>query len=103
MDESESGCAEHSDRPQQNPGKTNLEEDISDSAKDEERLQADRATIDLPDVRDIPGQENVHVPPLGELADTTISSDDEEGKGIFDADQEEGPVDTMDRGKIEDE
>lgn len=88
----------NSDRLQKNSNKINLEEDIHDSARDEERLKADTASIDLPDVTDIPGQENVHVPPLGELADTTASSDDEEGKGIFDADQEEGPINTMNRG-----
>ena len=86
-----------------NPDKINLEEDIHDSPQDEEKLQADRAVFDLPDVSDIPGQENVHVPPLGELADSTISSDDEEGKGIFGDDQEEGPVNTMQRGNDEDE
>jgi hypothetical protein len=57
--------------------------DLTDSKRDQERLQPDETTIDLPDVSDIPGQEHVHVPPLGELADTTISSDDEEGKGLF--------------------
>ena len=40
--------------------------------------------MDLPDTKDIPGQENIIPPPLGELADTTISSDDEEGVGILD-------------------
>lgn len=83
----------NSDRLQKNPGKVNLEEDIRDSARDEERLRPDTASIDLPEVTDIPGQENVHVPPLGELSDTTASSDDEEGEGIFNSDQEEGPVD----------
>jgi hypothetical protein len=58
--------------------------DIHDSPRDEERLKRDEAIIDLPEVRDIPGQEHIHVPSLGELADTTISSDDEEGAGILD-------------------
>lgn len=58
--------------------------DITDSPRDIERLRPDESTIDLPEVRDIPGQEHVHVAPLGELADTTISSDDEEGAGILD-------------------
>lgn len=93
----------NSDRLQKNTDKINLDEDIHDSTRDEERLKPDRATIDLPEVKDIPGQENVHVPPLGELADTTISSDDEEGKGIFDDDQEEGPTNTMQRGNSENE
>jgi len=52
--------------------------DIQDSKSDEERLKPEVTTIELPDVKDIPGQEHVHPPSLGELADTTISSDDEE-------------------------
>ena len=59
-------------------------QDISDSPRDTEKLRADEGTIDLPEVKDIPGQEHVRVPPLGELADTTASSDDEEGVGILD-------------------
>lgn len=39
--------------------------------------------INLPEVSDIPGQENIHPPYLGEMADTTIASDDEEGLGLF--------------------
>lgn len=53
--------------------------DLTDSPSDEARLQGDTAVLELPDVSDIPGQENVHPAPLGPLADTTISSDDEEG------------------------
>jgi hypothetical protein len=60
--------------------------DLPDSPQDRERLQPEETIIELPDVKDIPGQEFVHVPPLGELADTTISSDDEEGVGLFDDD-----------------
>lgn len=58
--------------------------DLSDSEDDKKHMQSEKATLDLPEVKDIPGQE--HVRPLlnGELADTTISSDDEEGKGILD-------------------
>ncbi|RYE00619.1 MAG: hypothetical protein EOP50_03450 [Sphingobacteriales bacterium] len=58
--------------------------DVHDSPRDAEKLRPDEATIELPDVQDIPGQEFVHAPPLGELGDTTISSDDEEGKGLLD-------------------
>jgi hypothetical protein len=58
--------------------------DLQDSARDVERLKRDETIIDMPEVRDIPGQEHIHVPALGELADTTISSDDEEGVGILD-------------------
>jgi hypothetical protein len=63
--------------------------DLSDSKHDQERLRPDEATIDLPDVKDIPGQEFVQVPPLGMMADTTISSADEEGEGLFEDDEED--------------
>jgi hypothetical protein len=63
--------------------------DLKDSEHDEERLQPDEATIDLPDVKDIPGQEFVQAPPLGMMADTTISSADEEGEGLFEDDEED--------------
>ena len=64
-------------------------DDITDSARDQERLKADEANLDLPDVKDIPGQEFIHVPRMGEMADTTISSDDEEGVGLFQDDEED--------------
>ncbi len=57
--------------------------DLPDSEKDQAKLQPEEAILDMPDVKDIPGQENIHVPELREMADTTISSDDEEGIGIF--------------------
>jgi hypothetical protein len=62
----------------------NLTTDLPDSERDKEELKQEETTIDLPDVKDIPGQENIHVPDLREMADTTIASDDEEGAGIFD-------------------
>lgn len=64
--------------------KKELTKDIQDSFRDQQRLKPDNATLDLPEVRDIPGQEHIKVAPLGDLADITISSDDEEGKGILD-------------------
>lgn len=67
----------------------NLTSDIHDSEKDKAKLEPEERTIDLPDVKDIPGQENIHVPELREMADTTISSDDEEGVGIFGEDEAE--------------
>jgi hypothetical protein len=48
----------------------------------------DKKTIDLPDVSDIPGQEHVKAPRLGELADTTSSSADEEGDDVLDQDDD---------------
>lgn len=62
----------------------NAKTDLTDPPRDQERLRGDEAIIDLPEVKDIPGQEHVHVPSLGELADTTASSDDEEGVGLLD-------------------
>lgn len=58
-------------------------EDLPDNPHDAERLQPETTIIDLPDVEDIPGQENVRPMPIGELSDTTIASDDEEGIGLF--------------------
>ena len=54
----------------------------------------DKKTIDMPDVQDIPGQEHVRPPRLGELEDTTASSADEEGEedddlGFDDSDERE--------------
>ena len=60
--------------------------DLPDSPQDREKLKPEETIIDLPDVSDIPGQENIIVPPLGELADTTISSADEEGDDLFEED-----------------
>jgi hypothetical protein len=68
--------------------------DITDSIRDSKRIQNKESVIDLPEVRDIPGQEHVHVLPLGEMADTTISSDDEEGIGLLDILNEAGENET---------
>ncbi len=43
----------------------------------------DKNTIDLPETGDIPGQEHIRPPRLGEFADTTASSADEEGDDIL--------------------
>lgn len=63
--------------------------DIKDSEKDAKKLQQDKAVLDLPDVKDIPGQENINIPNFKEMADTTISSDDEEGSGLFGEDEKD--------------
>jgi hypothetical protein len=79
--------------PQERP----VRGDLTDPQRDQDRLRPDETTIDLPEVRDIPGQEHIHVAPLGELADTTISSDDEEGVGLLDGlnEEDEEPEITM--------
>jgi hypothetical protein len=46
-------------------------------------MKSDEVIIDLPEVKDIPGQEHVRPMPLGELADTTISSADEEAVDLL--------------------
>jgi hypothetical protein len=48
----------------------------------------DKNTMDLPEVSDIPGQEHVKPPRLGELGDTTASSADEEGDDILEGKDE---------------
>jgi hypothetical protein len=63
--------------------------DLPDSEKDKEEMRSEETFIDLPDVKDIPGQEFVNAPPLGALGDITIASDDEEGVGVFDLDDSE--------------
>ncbi len=75
------------DRSSNDPARDRM--DLTDPERDQERLQSDEATIDLPDVKDIPGQEFIQVPPLGMMADTTISSADEEGEGLFEDDEED--------------
>lgn len=54
------------------------ESDLPDTAADEQKLQPDTATINMPDVKDIPGQEHVRPPKMKSFGDTTISSSDEE-------------------------
>jgi len=56
--------------------------DLSESKRDKELLKPDKATLDRPEVTDMPGQEHVRPLPPGEMADTTISSADEEGKEL---------------------
>ena len=63
--------------------------DLQDSKDDIEHMQPEETMIDLPEVKDIPGQEHVRPMPSGEMADTTISSAGEEGKGIIGLEDEE--------------
>ena len=52
--------------------------------KNKKQKKTDDTVIDMPEVRDIPGQENIRPPRVGEMEDTTISSADEEGEGLLD-------------------
>ena len=85
MEDNRSKPTERGNREQNNGNewRSSRPNDLPDSASDKEKLQPEETYIDLPDVKDIPGQEFVNAPPAGMLADTTISSDDEEGRGIF--------------------
>lgn len=57
--------------------------DLFESANDKNHLEPDQAILDLPDVKDIPGQEHVRPLPAGEMADITISSADEEAEDLL--------------------
>lgn len=74
------------DDQHRNENRRGWNEDLPDSDSDREKLKAEETFIDLPDVKDIPGQEFVNAPPAGMLGDTTIASDDEEGPNVFDRD-----------------
>ena len=77
-DKSKFNTGDEMKRQPDETGKMDRSEDLTDSPRDRERLASDEAVLDLPELSDIPGQENISVPPLGELGDTTASSDDEE-------------------------
>ena len=70
--------------------------DLSESEKDKQHLQPDVVTLDLPEVKDIPGQENIRPPRMSVYADTTISSSDEEGDDLFDDDEENDDEENID-------
>ena len=68
--------------------------DSTAANRNKEKLGQDESFIEMPEMKDIPGQEHIEnagVP--GELADTTISSDDEEGvsggKDLLSPDEED--------------
>ncbi|WP_343673580.1 hypothetical protein [Chitinophaga sp.] len=59
--------------------KTKRTTDIQDSKHDQERMKGENTVIDLPEVKDIPGQENVQPLPDDTGTVPTPASDDEEG------------------------
>ncbi|HZH64011.1 MAG TPA: hypothetical protein VEY10_03900 [Flavisolibacter sp.] len=73
--------------------KSSVPNDLPDNPRDAKELEAEEVIMDLPDVKDIPGQEFVQVPQIGEMADTTISSDDEEGINVIGLNDDEGDAD----------
>lgn len=52
--------------------------------KSEKEAKDKDITIDMPEVKDIPGQEHIKPPRIREMIDTTVSSSGEEGEGILD-------------------
>lgn len=75
--------------------------DLPDSENDKLHLQPEETIIELPDVEDIPGQEHIKVPFFNEFVDTTISSDGEEGVGIFDQEKIESNVSETERSLLQ--
>ena len=69
------------------PKKINPDADLPESEDDKKQLEPEEATIDLPEVKDIPGQEHIKVPRMKEFVDTTASSADEEGDELFAEDE----------------
>lgn len=63
--------------------RSSVQNDLLDSPADQRKLEGEEATLDLPGVKDIPGQEHVIAPSLGELGDTPIASSDEEGDRVI--------------------
>jgi hypothetical protein len=70
--------------------KSSVPNDLPDNPRDAKEMEPEEIVMDLPDVKDIPGQEFVHVPRMGEMADITIASDDEEGANIIGLNDDDG-------------
>jgi len=85
-----------------NSPKDRLSDEI-DSQRDKEELREKPASIDIPDAHEIPGQEDFTPAPLGEVADTTISSADEEGDEAFDENLDEEILDSPDSNVSDEE
>lgn len=79
--------------PDQSAGITNKKpvshQDLTDSPEDEAKMREEEVTLDLPEVKDIPGQEHIRVPKMREFSDITASSDDEEGRSVLDDKEDE--------------
>jgi hypothetical protein len=71
-----------------NERKNEIRSDLPETDNDKKKLQPDEATLDLPEVKDIPGQEHIRPFLPGEMADTTISSADEEANDLLDTDED---------------
>jgi hypothetical protein len=78
------------------PKKIKTDTDLQESENDKKHLAPEKARLDVPDVGDIPGQENIKIPRMKEYQDITASSADEEGDELFQDDlfdEESGDID----------
>lgn len=74
--------------------------DLRDSTDDAEHLQNEETILDLPDVKDIPGQEYINIPNMDEFKDETTSSDDEEGRNVWTTESETDDVITDESSNV---
>jgi hypothetical protein len=81
----------------------NTQTDLIDSDKDKQKMEPETVILDLPEVKDIPGQEHIRPIPLNGLGDVTASSADEEGDGLLDDEDEEDELDDADVTPLEKE
>lgn len=80
--------------------------DEIDSPRDREKmkdLDDQPSDFDIPDAYEIPGQEDFTPAPLGEMADTTISSADEEGEEAFEENLDEEIMNSPDSNVSDEE
>lgn len=66
-----------------NKATSNKLSDEIDSKEDREKMEPETVEINIPDAKEIPGQENITPMPAGEMGDITASSADEEGDNLF--------------------
>ena len=73
------------DNKKEKPGKQAESKEIISPAKESKATENNNDIImDMPEVKDIPGQENIRPPRMREMMDITPSSSDEEGEGLLD-------------------
>jgi hypothetical protein len=80
-----------------------LHSDITDSPEDQEKLKADEAILNLPELKDIPGASRSGKNDALRPGDTTISSADEEGDDILeDNELEDSDVSPLEKQLLRD-
>ena len=84
------------------PAKNQLSDQI-DSPHDRKELLEKATSIDIPDVHEIPGQEDFNPAPPGEIADTAIASADEDDDSAFDENLDEEIINSPDSNVSDEE